>query len=370
MMRIAMPGASTCTAAVPGLPHGLRALLPLLLVAGCASWRPALPIPSDFIETGVAGRVLIPPDLNVNPPETVVKPGTPRQAAASPPAPPVSMLSGRSSRCRTPSPSPCGTTPGCGRPAPPSSGRGARRKRPFPPSCRKSTSWGNTASPRPLWPPAYPAPRGSSWRTASGRAATRKPKWRCSGPCTTSGGPAAATARPSLVKPSPSSSSPGPARPWSSTWPPLTWTSFWPVRPGGCKKTLSAGPGDPGRHRGPAQGRRCAQGGRAARPGAVVGEPRGPGRGPGRRVQRGSPPEQRHGTQRRFAAGSDRPGGTATLARGAGRPPGAGRQRAAGGRPGPASRWRPPRRAGTQSGANSCRGSSSGASQDIPTAKT
>jgi outer membrane protein len=83
MARIALPGASTCTAAVPGLSGRLRALVSLLLVAGCASWRPALPIPPEVTPTGVAARVLIPPDLNINPAETVVKPGTPGQGSAA-----------------------------------------------------------------------------------------------------------------------------------------------------------------------------------------------------------------------------------------------------------------------------------------------
>jgi outer membrane protein len=88
MAQVALPRASTCTPAVPRLPGSVRALMPLLLVAGCASWRPALPIPPEVTQSGVAARVLIPPDLNVNPPETVVKPGTTGQAPAGPPAAP------------------------------------------------------------------------------------------------------------------------------------------------------------------------------------------------------------------------------------------------------------------------------------------
>jgi outer membrane protein TolC len=86
MARTAWP--STCTAAVPRAAGGLRALVPLLLLTGCASWHPGLPILPEVTQAGVAARVLIPPDLNVNPPETVVKPGTPEQAPAGPPAPP------------------------------------------------------------------------------------------------------------------------------------------------------------------------------------------------------------------------------------------------------------------------------------------
>jgi outer membrane protein TolC len=60
----------------------------MLLVAGCASWHTTLPIPPEVTQTGVAEGVLISPDLNVSLPETVIKPGTPDQASASPPATP------------------------------------------------------------------------------------------------------------------------------------------------------------------------------------------------------------------------------------------------------------------------------------------
>jgi outer membrane protein TolC len=81
MAQVTLPRALTFTATV-------RVLMPLLLVAGCASWHRGLPIPPELTPTGVATRVLIPPDLNVNPPETVVKPRTPAQASADPPASP------------------------------------------------------------------------------------------------------------------------------------------------------------------------------------------------------------------------------------------------------------------------------------------
>jgi outer membrane protein len=55
----------------------LLAFVPQLLLAGCASQRPALP---EVTPTGVAARVLIPSDLDVNPTETVVKRGPPGQA--------------------------------------------------------------------------------------------------------------------------------------------------------------------------------------------------------------------------------------------------------------------------------------------------
>jgi outer membrane protein len=88
MARIAWPGSSTQRAAVPRFSVRLRALLPLLLFAGCASLHRTFPIPPEVTEAGVAARVLIPPYLNVNPPETVIKPGTPGPASAAPPPTP------------------------------------------------------------------------------------------------------------------------------------------------------------------------------------------------------------------------------------------------------------------------------------------
>jgi hypothetical protein len=79
MAQVALARASTFAAAVLRLLGSVRILMPLLLVAGCASSRP---IPPEVTDTGVAARVLIPPDLNVNPPETVVKPDTPSQASS------------------------------------------------------------------------------------------------------------------------------------------------------------------------------------------------------------------------------------------------------------------------------------------------
>src|SRR6266852_2400715 len=85
MARIALPWPSTFAAAVPRLLGWVRAPLPLLLVAGCASWHRPLPIPPEVSRAGVAARLLVPPDLNVNPAETVVKPGTPGHASLGPP---------------------------------------------------------------------------------------------------------------------------------------------------------------------------------------------------------------------------------------------------------------------------------------------
>jgi outer membrane protein len=56
--------------------------MPVLLVAGCAPWDRPLPIRTEVTGAGVTARLAVPPDLNVNPPETVVKPGTPGQESA------------------------------------------------------------------------------------------------------------------------------------------------------------------------------------------------------------------------------------------------------------------------------------------------
>ena len=89
MARIAWPGPSTQRAAVPRFAVGLRALVPLLLVAGCASWQRSSPVLPEVTAAGVAARVLIPHDLNVNPTETVVKPRTPGSPSADPSVTPV-----------------------------------------------------------------------------------------------------------------------------------------------------------------------------------------------------------------------------------------------------------------------------------------
>jgi outer membrane protein TolC len=83
MARLAQSGPWTCTAVALRLSRGLRALFPLL-VAGCASWHTTLPVPPEVTQAGVAARVLIPPGLNVNLAETVVKPGTPSPAPSGP----------------------------------------------------------------------------------------------------------------------------------------------------------------------------------------------------------------------------------------------------------------------------------------------
>src|SRR5271168_3842249 len=65
----------------PRLVGWVRVLMPLLLVAGCAPWHRPLPILPEVTQDGVAARLLVSPDLNVNLAETVVKPGTPGQAS-------------------------------------------------------------------------------------------------------------------------------------------------------------------------------------------------------------------------------------------------------------------------------------------------
>jgi len=55
----------------------MNVLMPPLLVAGCASWDRPLRIPPEVTEAGVAARVVVPRDLNVNPSESVVEPGAP-----------------------------------------------------------------------------------------------------------------------------------------------------------------------------------------------------------------------------------------------------------------------------------------------------
>ena len=88
MARITLPQTPTATNGVPRELRGVCALVLVLLVAGCASLRPALPVPPELTPDGVSARVLIPADLNVNPTETVVKPDAQGQAPANPLLPP------------------------------------------------------------------------------------------------------------------------------------------------------------------------------------------------------------------------------------------------------------------------------------------
>ena len=79
MARMARPRTYARAVAVPTVFGAARMFVPLLLTAGCASRPGTLLAPPEVTETGVAARVLIVPDLNVNPTETVVKPGAPVQ---------------------------------------------------------------------------------------------------------------------------------------------------------------------------------------------------------------------------------------------------------------------------------------------------
>jgi outer membrane protein len=88
MARITLPLTPTATNGVPRAFRGVCALVLVLLVAGCASSQPHLPVPPELTPEGVSARVLIPADLNVNPTETVVKPDAQGQAPANPLLPP------------------------------------------------------------------------------------------------------------------------------------------------------------------------------------------------------------------------------------------------------------------------------------------
>src|SRR5205807_8464439 len=83
-----MPAASLLRmirpAAVRGRLGGAGGLLLPFLFAGCTPGHHPLPILAEVTDAAVTARVLVPPGLNVNPAETVVKPGEPRQP---PPAP-------------------------------------------------------------------------------------------------------------------------------------------------------------------------------------------------------------------------------------------------------------------------------------------
>src|SRR5208337_375461 len=59
-------------------------LVPLLFLTGCASWHRPLPIPPEVSDAAVTARVLISPDLNVNPAETVIKPDDPSRRLPDP----------------------------------------------------------------------------------------------------------------------------------------------------------------------------------------------------------------------------------------------------------------------------------------------
>ena len=85
MAGITLPRPSACTTTVARLLRWVSVLMPLLLVAGCAPWHRPLPIVPEVTPGGVATRLLVPPDLNVSPAETVVKPGPAGRAIFGPP---------------------------------------------------------------------------------------------------------------------------------------------------------------------------------------------------------------------------------------------------------------------------------------------
>ena len=89
MPRIALAGPSGCTAAARQLLRRLRALILLPVILGCASHPAASPIPAEISRPGIAARVLVPPDLNVNPKETVVKPDALAREPVGPAASPM-----------------------------------------------------------------------------------------------------------------------------------------------------------------------------------------------------------------------------------------------------------------------------------------
>ncbi len=240
MARIALPWPATCTGAVPRLYGCLFLLIPLLLAAGCA-WHRSYPVPPEVTDAGVADRVLVPPDLNVNPVETVVKPGMPARPRSNPssshglePDRTTFALADAIAFALQYSPRLRSARAAIDR-------RGARSRSLFRLFCRKSMSCRSPASSPQPWRPAYPGPPASSSRATSARAPIPKPRSPCSGPCATSGGPAAATARRWRAKASLNSSSFEPTRPWSSTWRQITWTSCWPGHRAGYKRTPSAG---------------------------------------------------------------------------------------------------------------------------------
>jgi outer membrane protein len=88
MARIALSQTPDATNGAPRKLRGVCALVFVVLVTGCASLRPDLPAAPELTQAGISARVLIPPDLNTNPTETVVKPEAQSQAPANPLLPP------------------------------------------------------------------------------------------------------------------------------------------------------------------------------------------------------------------------------------------------------------------------------------------
>src|SRR5262245_44418856 len=86
MARIARARCSTFAAVALRASRRMCVWMLPLLGAGCAPWDRPLPIPPEVSETGVATRITIPRDLDVNPSESVVEPGTPGPQPTEPPA--------------------------------------------------------------------------------------------------------------------------------------------------------------------------------------------------------------------------------------------------------------------------------------------
>jgi len=86
MARIARARYSTFAAVALRASRRMCVWMLPLLGAGCAPWDRPLPIPPEVSETGVATRITIPRDLDVNPSESVVEPGTPGPQPTEPPA--------------------------------------------------------------------------------------------------------------------------------------------------------------------------------------------------------------------------------------------------------------------------------------------
>jgi outer membrane protein len=87
MARTMLPRTSPVACGALRLPRGVCPLTLVLALAGCAWLRPDSPVPPELTPPGVSARVLIPSDLNVNPPETVVKPDAQGQVPANPQLP-------------------------------------------------------------------------------------------------------------------------------------------------------------------------------------------------------------------------------------------------------------------------------------------
>jgi outer membrane protein len=86
MARIALPWHWTPKTGMPRLVLWACVLIPLPFLAGCAWWRGPSSTPPEITDAGVAARVLVSPDLNVNPTESVVSPGASGQAPSGPSA--------------------------------------------------------------------------------------------------------------------------------------------------------------------------------------------------------------------------------------------------------------------------------------------